>query len=288
VIERDAARPTRRDGRSADFTAFGYPFRCEAPASVATEMLGRLYSPIEAGCTETHATFQLDRRRKGHASEWTVLAGGVAVDSCRSLGAALRSLEYEICCRVVQHRSDVIVLHGATVLTSTGATFIAGPSGAGKTTLALSLAARGFGVGGDDLAFLDPSTGLLWPVPRCFHLDDRSRRLLRLAGLSLPSRAGRYGFITPADLGQEKALPCPVRDIVLLAGPRGRRPECFELPQAEVVARLQAEAGWGMLSPAVCLSALGSMVGRARSWELRPGPLGAMTDLVADELGAVR
>jgi hypothetical protein len=271
--------------QTAQFSAFGYPFQCQSPTKVATERLGRLYSPFGAEGAGVRTAFRLERRMAAFATEWNVLADNEVVDSCPSLGAALRALEYAICCKVVEHRSDVVVLHGATVLTKTGAAFIAGPSGAGKTTLSLALATRGFSVGGDDLAFLDPATGLLWPVPRCFHLDDRSLRLLRVAGLRLPPRPSRFGFVTPADLGRGTATPRPVRHIILLSGRRGRTPTLKVVPQAEVVAKLQAEAGWGTLSPSVCLAALGSMVGAANSWELRPGPLAAMTDLVARVVG---
>jgi hypothetical protein len=132
------------------------------------------------------------------AAEVRVVSGNLAdqvqptpegLAGASSLGSALNELEYRICLRIIDHNPGLIALHGATVLTDCGAAFIRGPSGAGKTTLSMALAARGYRVGGDDVALLDPRTNTLRPLPRCFHLDAHSRRLLRRAGLAMPGRA---------------------------------------------------------------------------------------------------
>ena len=114
-----------------------------------------------------------------------------------SLGAALNRLEREICLRTVASPTDHIAMHGATVLTDRGAAFITGPSGAGKSTLSLALATLGYQVGGDDVAFLDPSAPApIWPMPRCFHVDARSRRAsaARSRARSASSEPLRYYF----------------------------------------------------------------------------------------------
>ena len=61
----------------------------------------------------------------------------------------------------------------------------------------LALAAHGYRIGGDDVALLNPKSGTIRPVPRCFHLDARSRRLLRNLRLPMPEESLRNAFLTP-------------------------------------------------------------------------------------------
>ena len=133
---------------------------------------------------------------------------------------------------MIDGAAGFVVLHGATVCGPTGSVFIAGRSEAGKTTLALGLAARGHAVMSDDIALLEPVSGAIHPVPRCFHLDDRSRRLLRRAGLRLPDLARHYGFVSPADVNPPRSGAVVVRHIVLLESKRGPAPLLTSLPQA--------------------------------------------------------
>ena len=60
------------------------------------------------------------------------------------------------------------------------------------------------------------------PCRRCFHVDARSRRLLRGVGLALPERAPRYNFMTPADFGVTDPPASPVRLFLFLGRRRAR------------------------------------------------------------------
>jgi hypothetical protein len=95
---------------------------------------------------------------------------------------------------------DVLVLHCAAVERSGRSVLIAGEAGAGKTTLALLLHARGWNLLSDDLAVFDLAAGGLVRFPRALHLDgdypDEA-----LAGLAPPPE----GF--PTDYGPFPAIP---------------------------------------------------------------------------------
>jgi hypothetical protein len=62
--------------------------------------------------------------------------------------------------------SGFAVLHAGAVAHAGRAWLLAGPSGAGKTTLALALLERGFPLLSDDFAPLELATGLVHPFPK--------------------------------------------------------------------------------------------------------------------------
>jgi hypothetical protein len=267
------------------FNVFGYSFGFAALSAPAHQLLNQLYGSFVVDEADVTNTFRLKAGRAGHGYVWTVSLGSEVVIERPSLGAALSYFEYEVCQRVITQTSDCIVLHGATLSTPQGAAFIAGPSGAGKTTLALALSARGYRVGGDDLALLAPKTGEVRPMPRCFHLDQRSRRLLRALGLRLPAQAARHQFLTPRDLDRSIAPLPPIRLIVLLSAGEGPQPQLIPLTQAETVVRLREEIRWGNYPTLYLLSALSRIAGGTTCYQLTRGELRSTTDLVASLLG---
>lgn len=73
---------------------------------------------------------------------------------------------------------DRWLLHGAALSRNGRGLFLAAPSGFGKTTLALTLADRGFGLLADDLAPLHRERRRLEPFPRSLSLREGTRALL--------------------------------------------------------------------------------------------------------------
>jgi hypothetical protein len=192
----------------------------------------------------------------------------------------MRLLEYEICLHVLAHRPDLAAIHAATVDTGNGLILLTGDSGAGKTTLALALTLVGCRVGGDDLALLEPRSGILTPLPRCAHLDRNSWRLLRQAGVRLPNRLARLGFVTPADLGTTEIGNAPVRHVVVVERGRSAVPSLRSLSQAEALLALLPQTRWPAGSEGEKLTAVGRMVGGARCHRLTRGDLPTTLALV--------
>ena len=93
-----------------------------------------------------------------------------------------------------------IAIHAATVYSRDSAVMLVGPSGAGKSTLSVALSRRGFTLATDDVAFIDPETLEVHPIPRCVHLDRRSVELLEADGFRLPESWKRISFVAPVDL----------------------------------------------------------------------------------------
>jgi hypothetical protein len=99
-------------------------------------------------------------------------------------------------------------VHAALLVAPDGATvLVPGSGGAGKTTLALALASRGFSPRGDDVCFLTRRGGApaVVPVPRTFHVAERTAR-------AFPGLARHLGAPVPSgkrELDLRRALPGP-------------------------------------------------------------------------------
>jgi hypothetical protein len=264
------------------FMVLGYEFTVATRSGVARRLLHRLY----AGCDERVGQervpcFELTGNQTAQRLVWRVSLDDCCLATRSTLSAALQQLEYEICTRIIAHRTDLIALHGAVAASPRGAAFIAGPSGSGKTTLALALVTRDFRVAGDDVALLDPSSGMLWPVPRCAHLDDSSRSLLRGIGLQLPAAAVRHEFVTPADLGTCSQTAVPVQHVLLLSRGGDAHPTVSTVASAEALVCVLAEAGWHGPPSSAVLATFGAFVGDRTCHRVASGSLAATVDAVA-------
>lgn len=109
------------------------------------------------------------------------------------------------------------VLHGAAVGATGGAVLIPGPGGAGKSTLAAGLAARGCPLLGDDVVLLDLERGVLYPFKRLVKLDDRATGILRVPPRSGPLRSlwPERSLFHPRDLGSSWAPPSSLSAVIL-------------------------------------------------------------------------
>jgi hypothetical protein len=279
--ERRTAEPAR--GRRQLFRVFDVPVGFTSRSPVAHELLTRLYGswPAPTGAGPPAADFALETPGGATAHRWQVWRDGSLIGARPSFGAAMRLLEYEICLRVLTHRPDLVVIHAATIYTADGIMLVTGHSGAGKTTLALALTLIGCRVGGDDLALLDPRSGVLQPAPRCAHLDRTSWRLLRRAGVQLPSRLARVGFVTPADLGTRDVERTSVRRVLVVQRGPGAVPALRSLTQAEALLALLPQARWPAGTETEKVAAVGRMVGGARCYRLATGDLPATLALVS-------
>lgn len=149
--------------------------------------------------------------------------------------------------RLLQLRDDVIFFHAASVAVLGRGTLLVGPKGAGKSTVALALAARGHGFLGDETAGYLPATGEILPVRRPVGIKPGPRaRAVAEALARLGRRPETDGILridveTLLDVGP--AATAPLRAVVFLgafsAAPEARRIS----PGREEVALLQPFVG---------------------------------------------
>lgn len=242
----------RAGQRTLTFEVLGFRFTVVADSATAAAALRRLYGDEAAAAhPDTLPVFQLCA--EDTARRWRLWVPGAAPQAHPSLTGALRHLDYEVCCRTMAQRTDLLWLHGALLQTSDGGVLISGPSGAGKSTLTLGLLALGYPVGGDDVAFVEPASGLVRAFPRFLHTDRRGRRLLHQAGWWPRAARCRAGALLPSRLGTAIG---PVRAILFKEPPVNDPPHLTPIPQAEAAVRLLPQARAGGLPRAAVIAAL--------------------------------
>jgi hypothetical protein len=262
-----------------------YRFRVDTHSRRARALLGLLYGWPSTGDSRKLPIYRLWSESSCQQLAWCLGNTTGSVSECSSFAAALQRLEYEIASQIIAFRSDLIPLHGALVSTRKRSVLITGPSGSGKSTLALALSTCGYSVAGDDVAFLCPTSKMVTPLPRCFHLDQRSKFLLGRLGFHMPRFPSRHDFIGPASLGDHKGPIPPVQDVVHLADRGDLKPARWTMARAELMARLIQETGWGKSCVGDRVAAIAGLVNGVDCWGVRAGELQATIQCVADLLG---
>jgi hypothetical protein len=85
-------------------------------------------------------------------------------------------LRYWLVELAVREAKGMVPFHAASLTTNGTGVLFAGSSGAGKTTLTLALAQAGWRLGGDDIAPIDESTGLVAPFPKPLNVREPATR----------------------------------------------------------------------------------------------------------------
>lgn len=141
----------------------------------------------------------------------------------------------------VLRASGRLALHASCVRIGDGAVLLAGPPGAGKSTTAAALAARGSAVGSDDLTALDDAAAAPRAWPAFDHLrlwPDGERVVLGDDGRLERITPGWEKRRFPLDGAAFAGEPLPVRAILALRPRRGGRPVVRTLSPARALVTL--------------------------------------------------
>jgi len=264
------------------FHLFGYraTFRTNYPR--AADLLAELYTGHSDGLPPTIANlYELYHRPESPSgSQWVIAAPGIAAHTKPTFGAGLNGIEASVAGDSVRYRHGFNTVHGALVYAPQGGILLSGCSGAGKSTLSLALAARGLQVGGDDMALLDPSSALMRPFPRCFHLDSRSAELLEGVGLRLPAEVLRDQFVMPRHLGVTETPPVRVRFVFMLEPQRLALPRMEPETQAGCASFLLLQTGRAGFTDRDAVRSMAGLAGSARCFRLWSGDLGRTANVV--------
>jgi len=125
--------------------------------------------------------------------------------------------------RLLRVRADAIFFHASALGMDGQGTMLVGPSGGGKSTMSLALAARGHNFLSDEVAAYEPASGQLCPFRRPVGIKPGPRSDAVEKGLSVENREkiSRDGFVRfdiSALFPVEDAQPVPLRNIVFLRG----------------------------------------------------------------------
>lgn len=170
------------------------------------DLLTQLWKPF---CTprEGGATTEIDVS-KGDRT-WAFHFGDRAVFEGTDPWALCNNIRYLILQQTQDDNSTFLFLHAAVVARKEEALVLAGPSGAGKTTLALALVNRGWSLVSDDLAVLDPASGSLLSFLKPVSIKDASAFQRYESRWTVPPWVGapRAGFLAPAALFSPSKRP---------------------------------------------------------------------------------
>lgn len=175
----------------------------------------------------------------------TVLVAGDAVIA--PVEGAWRSFAGSLAVsRLFARQGELVFLHAASVSVRGTGMLLIGPKGAGKTTLALALGARGHDCLGDEIAAVRLATHELVPVRRSLAVRDGPRAAAVAAALGAAPRErfpdGSHRTRSHASVlfpGPQPA-PAPLRHVVFLRGMG---------PAPVLTARGATRADLGALSP---------------------------------------
>lgn len=241
----------------------------------------------------------VDARLRVDRTESTWLVGGGMDEpfACPSADiAAIETLDRLV--DTVQrglHARGFISIHAAAVATPGGILVVAGASGQGKSTLALGLAHRGFGLLSDELAIVDRD-GAVLPYPRSVHVRPATLDLIPALGFlrerpRLTLGGGSEWALTPAELrdrwGGTPSAASPLAAVILLEGVPGAG-DATVTPVSPAIASLElTRSSWAAsVAFGATLSGLAAVTSSVPCARLRSGALDRTLDVVTGWLAA--
>ncbi len=262
----------------------GSRWMIECPDILSAE-LRRLFRgvviPMEPGCRHEHLVIRLD------ADRYELAAAG------KSIGMFRRA---EIIPAVKAFLTDALLqtdftlaLHAALLRLGDRQLLIAGAPGAGKTTLALALAAEnGCSLFGDDIVIVDEMGGLRgipfpaavksgsWPLLQAFHPEVAS------CPIYVRSDGKEVRFV-PGDIDGGHIAPASSTTMIFLRQNAARRRSLSGMSPLLAFQRLLTEAA----APAHKLTdrafaALSKAVNISQAYGMEVGPLGEAVEIIRD------
>jgi hypothetical protein len=251
---------------------------------------------IDARASDGPAAATLRVARTG--STWSVTGGRAGPYACASAEiAAIATLDRLV--DTVQrglHARGLIAIHSAAVATPGGILVIAGASGQGKSTLALGLAHRGFGLLSDELAIVGRD-GSVIPYPRSVHVRPATLELIPDLGFlqerpRLTLGGGSEWALTPAEIrdrwGGTPPAAGPLAAVILLEGVPGAGDAAVS-PVSPAIASLElTRSSWAAsVDFGGTLSGLAAVTSAVPCARLRSGPLQRTLDAVTGWLSGL-
>jgi hypothetical protein len=199
-------------------------------------------------------------------------------DCIFSLGPKWRlSIVWFLHWRLLRIRPDVIFFHASALGIFGEGTIFVGPSGGGKSTTSMALAARGHNFLSDEVGAYVPATGELLPFRRPVGIKPGPRATAVQRGLPHSAseqieREGFYRVDVDAIFANEPAKPVPLRRIVFLRG-FAEHPTLERIkPGREEIVELQPlMSSFLNASHSRRIFELTRLLGTAKVYQLHPG-----------------
>lgn len=174
---------------------------------------------------------------------WTAYRDGVRALALGSVASLARSLVWYLNSLALEAPTSDVLVHASVASVDGRAVIFPGRSGAGKTTLVAALALAGWEYLSDEVAVVEPESGLVHPYPRPLALEEDSWRLVPEALTRWPSAVPQLvtdlRLLLPTSLGTG-APPGPARPLALVFPEvvGGTATQLLPLSRAEALERL--------------------------------------------------
>jgi HprK-related kinase A len=155
-----------------------------SPIPVLCETLGLLYAGYPVVAEDEFVDFEVKVARPSGLRRWFAPQALFEFDGhlpFKPLPAdqAFPMLEWGMNWCISSHCHRYLMIHSAVVERGGGALLLPAPPGSGKSTLCASLVHAGWRLLSDELALLDPESGMVVPVPRPVSLKNASIGIMR-------------------------------------------------------------------------------------------------------------
>jgi len=192
--------------------------------------------------------------------------------------------------RVAWHLRGLIKIHAAIGSFANKRFLLAGPKGAGKTTLITRLLFEGAAAEGDETVLIDRSDAVAFP--RKFHLKEGTLRLTpQLVSVcqrltSYPAYyGGRFFFFDPTDAGFDWKITRGRVDCVCCLEPRhGEKSEIEPCPRWLMLQHLMLQSSDFAPNPESQIGKLCQIVGKSDNFMIYLGDLETAVTLIKDVL----
>jgi HprK-related kinase A len=181
---------------------------------------------------------------------------------------------------IATHAHQYLMVHAAVLERGGRAVIIPGPPGSGKSTLAAGLAHRGWTLLSDELALVEPDTGLLLGLGRPISLKNNSIDIIRrfapnvVMSEPVPGTSKGTVALAKAPNGWTAGRAVTPAWIVFLDFQPGTEPRFAPRPKAESFIELAVNSMNYSILGERGFTVLGNLVDRSRCLEFAYGDLG--------------
>lgn len=265
-----------------------HPFtaRLRSPLPALADALALLYAEFPLAADDGFADFHLEIRALPRWLPWRERRARFVFDGLPAfVGLPARQaptmLEWGLNWCVAAHAHQFLVCHAAVLERDGRALVLPAPPGSGKSTLTAVLAHRGWRLLSDELALLDPATGLVHGMARSVNLKNASIELVAghvpEAVISPPVPDTLKGTVAlmrpPAEAVRRRAEPARPAWVVLPRWQAGARAAFERIDRAEAALLLAEQSFNYHVLGLAGFEVLTAMVGRAACLRFSYGAL---------------